>query len=53
MSWFYEFYCLESWSLFMLVENQENQLKIKVNSKIHAKRKKMATNSMSKYGFYA
>ena len=25
MSWFYEFHCLESWGLSMLMWNQENQ----------------------------
>ena len=52
MNWFYEFHCLESWSLFMLVENRENH----ENSWKWWKcmpEGKMAANSILKSGYYA
>ena len=52
MNWFYEFHYLESWSLFMLVENRENH----ENSWKWWKcmpEGKMAANSMLKSGYYA
>ena len=54
MNWFSEFHCLESWSLFMLVENRENQengWKSKKIVKMHAKRKN-GNKRLLKSGFY-
>ena len=54
MSWFYEFHCLELWSLFMLIEsweNQENGWKSKKIVRMHAKRKN-GCKRLLKSGFY-
>ena len=54
MNWFYEFYGLEPWSLFMLVENRENWengWKSKKIVKTCAGRKMIAKNVLE-FGFY-